>query len=121
MKTIAIAFVAACTQAAEIFMANEASDVSAMQGVYSDPNHPGCPRFLSVHSDTTGSMYGTDDCETLRDWWGPLPITINGYDILVDFSSKGGPSDLPGTYSIEDGSSTGTITWDDGNMWSQLI
>ena len=92
----------------------------AMQGNYSDPNHPGCPRALVVYDEQTGEMYGNDDCETLQDPWGPLPVTISDYSIVCDFSSKGGPSDLAGTYADGD-AGLGTITWADGNVWTQTM
>ena len=40
------------------------------------------------------------------------------YDLVTDFSSKGGPSDLHGVYTPR--SPFGYITWEDGNVWTQL-
>ena len=91
-------------------------------GVYSDPNHPGCPRTIeptgAVHAEVRGddptppatACQGTND-----EHWGPLEAFITDDTIVVDFSPKGGPSDLTGNYVEVDG--TYGIRWTDGNFW----
>ena len=123
MRTICAAMIAMVSQAAFVVEENMLGATAGdMQGQYSDPNHPGCPRALIVFTETTGAMYGNDDCTGLSDPWGPLPTTIaDDLSIVVDFSSKGGPSDLPGAYALADGAELGTITWSDGNVWTQTL
>lgn len=95
-----------------------------MAGDYADPNHPGCARAVTVTSETTGYVTGADaaggegaECDGETDVaWGPLNATLADTTIVVDFSPKGGPSDLTGTYSAD----TPGITWEDGNVWTQL-
>lgn len=96
---------------------------SLFSGSYSDPNHPNCARYISA-TDTIGQVYGTDaaggegvPCNGITDIkWGPLPATIDQTKIVVDFSSKGGPSNLQGQYN----SSTPAIVWADGNSWPKI-
>jgi len=96
---------------------------SGFTGSYSDPNHPNCLRYVYA-TQTSGQVYGTDaaggegvPCNGVTDIrWGPLPATINQNKITVDFSSKGGPSDLQGQYN----STTPAIDWIDGNSWTKL-
>lgn len=90
-------------------------------GDYSDPNHPSCPRIIDSETSDSASVQGADassgegySCDGSTDEsWGPLPAKISGSTIIVDFSSKGGPSDLTGVYS------NNGITWEDGNTWTK--
>ena len=94
-------------------------------GLYSDPYHPSCPRYFvpDMQSDRQGdaNVYGQDStdgegasCGQGKDEdWGPCPATINGDKLVVDLSSKGGPSDLTGTFAND------RITWSDGNYWQK--
>lgn len=99
-------------------------DAQEMAGAYADPNHPGCARTVDVLSSTMAEVSGADaaggegaQCDGETDVsWGPLNATIDDTTIVVDFSPKGGPSDLTGTYSA----ATPGITWEDGNVWTQL-
>jgi hypothetical protein len=100
----------------------DAESASFFTGSYSDPNHPNCLRYIYANG-TTGQVYGTDaaggegvPCNGVNDTrWGPLPATIDVITIIVDFSSKGGPSDLQGRYNF----SVPSIDWEDGNSWSK--
>merc|ERR1712127_477080 len=74
-------------------------------GKYSDPNHPNCPRTIESVSAHKALVSGSDpapghsSCNGRNDEaWGPLDAQINGDEIVVDFSPKGGPSDLTGHY-----------------------
>lgn len=64
----------------------------------------------------TASISGTDGTPGCpmdgsgKEW--NLQGTIDGNSILVDFTPKGGPPNLKGTFQ-KDG-----ITWPDGNKWS---
>ncbi|CAM9524578.1 unnamed protein product, partial [Ectocarpus fasciculatus] len=86
-----------------------------------DPNHPGCDRQVSYEGNNVGSISGADAaggegaaCDGVTDIaWGPLPAKIDTTKIVADFSSKGGPSELSGVYSL----SAGAIEWEDGNSW----
>ena len=90
----------------------------AMQGHYADPNHPGCQRSFQILNETNGEMFGNDDCTFSTKPWGPLPVTISDtYQLTCDFSSKGGPADLKGVFTL---STPSYITWEDGNIWTQL-
>jgi hypothetical protein len=89
---------------------------------YSDPNHPGCDREVIQESSTAGKVYGKDaaggegaSCDGTTDVaWGPLEAVIDGDMITVDFSPKGGPSDLEGKYA------NSAINWEDGNAWPKI-
>lgn len=97
---------------------------SEFNGAYSDPNHPKCNRLIVLQGNSTGVVYGKDGaeegaaCDGKTDVsWGPLPASITGDDIVVDFSSKGGPSSLRGVFNT--GSSA--VDWEDGNSWSKIL
>ena len=91
-------------------------------GNYDDPNHPGCARVIYDETETTALLRGADAaggggaaCDGTTDVaWGPLNATIHGNTIIVDFSPKGGPSELTGVQS-SDGNA---IAWQDGNSWT---
>ena len=96
---------------------------SVFNGAYSDPNHPKCNRLIVYQGNSTGLVYGKDSavegvsCDGQTDVsWGPLPASITGSDIVVDFSSKGGPSDLKGEHNAD----TLAVDWEDGNSWPKL-
>ncbi len=101
-----------------------AVDQLLFTGKYSDPNHPGCARSVLRTSDSDGQVYGADAaggegvaCDGSTDVkWGPLSAAIDGLKIVVDFSPKGGPSNLNGTYSVE----RSAIVWQDGNAWTKI-
>lgn len=92
--------------------------MAKFSGEYSDPNHPDCPREIYSETRGTALVIGSDSalgdgyaCDGTTDVsWGPLSAIIDGDDITVDFSPKGGPSDLGGEKSSDD------IIWDDGNL-----
>lgn len=93
-------------------------------GMYSDPNHPDCFRKIIEGKNDKFEVYGqdnkagegvscnTDDKSQLEDW-GPLPASVNSTNIIVDFSPKGGPSDLTGAWC----SKKQRIVWQDSNYW----
>ncbi len=95
---------------------------SLFSGGYSDPHHPLCSRVITHETLTSALVKGADagegkgpSCDGKTDVeWGPLPSTISGTSIIVDFSSKGGPSNLSGTF-VQD-----SIHWEDGNVWTKI-
>ena len=92
-------------------------------GTYSDPNHPDCPRTITptgpVFAEVRGDdpITGTTCSATNEEAWGPLSASIDGDQIVVDFSPKGGPSDLTGSYAFDKLANCHGIAWDDGNFW----
>eukprot|EP00534_Pseudo-nitzschia_fraudulenta_P003022 CAMPEP_0201125288 /NCGR_PEP_ID=MMETSP0850-20130426/20485_1 /ASSEMBLY_ACC=CAM_ASM_000622 /TAXON_ID=183588 /ORGANISM="Pseudo-nitzschia fraudulenta, Strain WWA7" /LENGTH=92 /DNA_ID=CAMNT_0047393219 /DNA_START=110 /DNA_END=388 /DNA_ORIENTATION=+ len=79
-------------------------------GEYSDPNHPGCKRTVTAVGGGDGdvTVSGTD-APGGAVW--EVGGTTDGASIVVDFSPKGGPSNLTGTRVAEG------IRWEDGNLW----
>jgi len=92
-------------------------------GVWKDPNHyvgdhslAGL-RFVSESPPHTLRLVGTDDGTT----WFALRGTCSGRGMTVikfDFSRKGGPKELAGTWASV--GATQNITWPDGNKWTLL-
>jgi len=86
-------------------------------GSYSDPKHPNCKRNIAVEKgNPTAQISGTDGnpgCPVGGEGktWA-LSGRVDGDSLLVDFSPKGGPKDLKGTW---DGDG---IRWPDGNKWT---
>lgn len=87
-------------------------------GSYSDPNHPNCLREIHV-TGPKAVVSGTDGnpgCPT--DGAGTkwkLVGKVKADTILVDFSPKGGPSNLKGQWEP---APTPGIRWPDGNLWA---
>ena len=84
-------------------------------GSYSDPKHPNCQRVITVKG-SDALLKGTDGnpgCPpdgSGKEW--KLIGSVDGSNILVDFTPKGGP---PGLKGVWDGDG---IKWPDGNKWS---
>jgi hypothetical protein len=82
-----------------------------------DPKHPNCLRIIKVTSDgMTADISGTDGTPGCppdgsgKPW--NLQGKIEGNDILVDFTPKGGPANLKGILRND------KIEWPDGNAWT---
>jgi len=93
--------------------------VDTFQGVFEDPNHPQGYRIIVDTDDNTAQLQLQDEPDgesfyipvlVLRD------ITSKATQLSIDFSAKGGPSDLIAT--VQDGGSH--ISFSDGNVWSKL-
>ena len=104
-----------------------------VKGAYTDPNHPSCPRFIMPYDPPSeGKTYYTDGYDNVNgegvscfnaaaadiQSWGPLPTFVNGTSVVVDFSSKGGPSNLHGDW--KETTEKKGILWEDGNFWTQI-
>ena len=107
---------------------------SVFTGDYDDPNHPGCLRQVKVVGpkirgdgtrsrfpvvevkgyDGEGSGMCSDRPATYADLWAVEGKLMNDKEALLDFSAKGGPSNLLGKY--EDGG----IVFPDGNKWTKV-
>lgn len=97
--------------------------VEDVGGFYADPNHAKDDsfagyRFISDIADMMPSnnitLVGSDDGCTFWSLKGAFTNKSTGA-LVVDFSPKGGPADLQGTF-------TGTnITWKDGNAWTMHV
>mmetsp|Transcript_29017 Transcript_29017/g.43843 ORF Transcript_29017/g.43843 Transcript_29017/m.43843 type:complete len:183 (+) Transcript_29017:54-602(+) len=107
---------------------------SSFTGDYDDPNHPGCLRQVKVvgaplKGDGTRSAYpnvevvGWDgkegvkactDRPTREQLWKIEGKMKSNTEALIDFSPKGGPSDLLAKYS------DGGIVFPDGNKWEKV-
>ena len=111
---------------------------SIFVAAYIDPNHPDCARAIMPYDSTTSSIdFPTDfytsgadningegySCHNVMpptlDSWGPLPTSVNGTSIIVDFSSKGGPSNLTGQWKEYSSEKMG-ILWEDVNFWEEI-
>ncbi|GMH56637.1 hypothetical protein TrLO_g14358 [Triparma laevis f. longispina] len=83
-----------------------------LAGVYSDPNHPKGYREITTTTSTL-KISGSDTSKTSPTWelTGALG---DGNNIIIDFSPKNGPKNLPGKF-VGDG-----IIFPDGNKWPKL-
>mmetsp|Transcript_19497 Transcript_19497/g.33097 ORF Transcript_19497/g.33097 Transcript_19497/m.33097 type:complete len:218 (-) Transcript_19497:150-803(-) len=96
---------------------------SIFNGEYSDPNHPGCERAVLAQTPTVAVINGADavdgegaTCDGTTDVSWQVPAVLDGNDIVANFSSKGGPSELKGSYNLQ----KTEIDWEDGNYWPKL-
>lgn len=82
-----------------------------------DPNHPGCPRLVSIEGNKAlvSGADGNPGCLTGNGTPWNLEGKVEGDNIFIDFSPKGGPKDFTGVW--EDGKNPG-IRFPDGNKWS---
>ena len=94
-------------------------------GQYSDPVHPGCRREIIMVDRTVVRITGTDGNPGCPPDGSGTPWTLTGQVVsdnnnrdllMVDFSPKGGPKDLSGTYDAT--TAPGSILWPDGNRWT---
>lgn len=101
---------------------------SFFAGSYSDPKHPNCKRVIEVVADGKAVLLsgtdGTPGCpaDGSGKEWGPLQGRIidgSSTKILVDFSPKGGPSDIAGQFFFDGKASSAGINWPDGNTWTK--
>lgn len=95
-----------------IVHAAEASSV--FEGNYNDPNHPGCLRKITV-KDKNVKIIGSDNIDGSKQWTILAKEDLPG-TIFVDFSSKGGPSNLLGVFEP----SVNGIVWPDKNIWKKI-
>ena len=101
-------------------MAFEQGDDSDFIGRYTDPNHPGGIRDITILSSQIGifrlaKVAGGGGAGEPASY--ELPALVYGDRITVDFSPKGGPAGLTGTFTTQKG--TG-IKWPDGNKWPKV-
>lgn len=89
---------------------------SVFEGEFTDPNHPGGMRKITVKGNDV-TLTGTDSPGG-KQW--VLKAKEDLGTIFVDFSPKGGPSNLLGVYDADAaGKGQGGITWPDGNVWAK--
>mmetsp|Transcript_56455 Transcript_56455/g.105859 ORF Transcript_56455/g.105859 Transcript_56455/m.105859 type:complete len:174 (-) Transcript_56455:180-701(-) len=118
----------AAAGAAAIFGAEDAQafaeDAGPWLGYYADPQHPMCPREIIYDSDPSKETQllikggdGNPGCEkkVLKRWRLPVKFKPGETSITIDFSKKGGPADVVGTW---DGNG---IKFPDGNKWKKLF
>ena len=93
-------------------------------GYYADPQHPMCPRKLVYEYDLykTATLMveggdGNPGCEkkVLTRWTAKVEFKAGSDSIKIDFSKKGGPSDVEAKWD-KDG-----IVFPDGNKWKKII
>ena len=87
---------------------------SILTGQYDDPNHPGCLRKITVKDDMV-TIIGSDNVDGSKQWVLKAKEDAPGV-MFVDFSPKGGPSDLLGVYNEK----ADAIKWPDGNSWTKI-
>jgi hypothetical protein len=91
-------------------------DPTVFSHQYSDPKHPNCKRIVVVKPDNSVALSGADGTPACpEDGSGTiwrLVGEVDGEKLLVDFTPKGGPPNLKGTW---DGDG---IKWPDGNKWT---
>jgi hypothetical protein len=75
-------------------------------GTYSDPNHPGCKRKVTL-AGSAAIIDGSD--EDGKAW--RVKGEVRGKYVLIDFSPKGGPTDV-----IAEWNGLG-LAFPDGNVW----
>lgn len=80
---------------------------SAIEGRYSDPNHPKGYRNVKINGDRA-EIEGSDSGST-REW--VLQATLKKDSLFIDFTPKGYPAVLEGKF---DGSG---LVFPDGNKW----
>ena len=95
------------------------SDSSVFVGRYSDPNHPGGIRDITLLDTKVGEfrlaqITGGGGRGEPASFQLPAMIQMPDKRIVIDFSSKGGPKDLPGLWD-KDG-----IRFPDGNKWPKV-
>ena len=93
----------------------QAISVNDFAGIYSDPNHVDCFRKIELQEGEKMRIVGSDNVDGTNQWILPASVDKKRGDIVVDFSQKGGPSSLVGSYNRV----KGAIEWPDGNVWTK--
>mmetsp|Transcript_16017 Transcript_16017/g.24155 ORF Transcript_16017/g.24155 Transcript_16017/m.24155 type:complete len:210 (+) Transcript_16017:31-660(+) len=82
-----------------------------------------CAITINFETETSAKIFGDSPvgdmqrCRGIGDaHWGPLDGATSGNTIIVDFSPKGGPNSLTGTYDHD----SNVIRWDDGSVWNKM-
>lgn len=78
-------------------------------GKWADPSHPGCTRKIQLAGNKAFINGADEDGKP----WKAVGI-IAGDDVVIDFSGKGGPTDVKATFVIGKG-----IVFPDGNVWTK--
>jgi len=102
------------------FRSNEKGQaIDTFQGVFEDPNHPQGYRIIVDTNDTTAQLQLQDEPDG-ESFYIPIlvlrDIASKTTQLSIDFSAKGGPSDLIAT--VQDRGNI--ISFSDGNVWSKL-
>ena len=103
---------------------------SSFAGSYSDPKHPNCKRVIEVVASSSAAgdkqvlLSGTDGtpgcpADGSGKEWSLQGRIVDGSKILVDFSPKGGPSDITGQFFQGKLGDSSGINWPDGNTWTK--
>mmetsp|Transcript_49720 Transcript_49720/g.96042 ORF Transcript_49720/g.96042 Transcript_49720/m.96042 type:complete len:165 (-) Transcript_49720:78-572(-) len=90
-----------------------------LAGYYADPFHPGCKRQFVVDEGDVKIRGRDGEPDCLKGTQGPnwvLPVQwkLGSETIIIDFSPKGGPKSVVGTW-VGDG-----IVFPDGNKWKKI-
>jgi len=107
---------------------DDEADPKKWLGKYSDPNHPGCPRNIEFgesfkdefdHTIKTLIISGADGEPGCQGGEKQTPFEVKGIvrgetRVLIDFSSKGGPSKVLANYK------SSSIIFPDGNKWKKI-
>lgn len=83
---------------------------SVFQGKFSDPNHPRGYREITIEKGVV-TIRGKDEPNDAE--WTLTAKLLGGDEMVIDFSSKGGPKNLLAKWSSE----TNAIEFADGNVW----
>jgi hypothetical protein len=111
---------------------------SPFTGDYDDPNHPNCLRQVKVvgaplrgdgsrpanpiievtgYDGKSGEKMCTDRPTRSDLWKVQGTVNRNNLEAVIDFSPKGGPSNLKATFDNGDKS----IVFPDGNRWTKVV
>jgi len=97
------------------------ADAPKWEGNFDDPNHPGCKRQISIVFGEVVQIDGADGepgCKKgsgrQNRWKLKAKLPSPEGPLLVDFSPKGGPSDVKGEWK------DGGIVFPDGNKWTKI-
>lgn len=80
-----------------------------LAGTWNDPAHPGCTRKVQLAGNKAFIKGADEDGKP----WKAVGV-ISGNDVTIDFSGKGGPSDVQAIYIVGKG-----LTFPDGNVWTR--
>jgi hypothetical protein len=131
------AVMASVPQGANAIPSLKVGPASPFAGDYEDPNHPGCLRQVKVvgaplradgtrpntpvmeitgydGNGSSGNICTEADRPTRSDLWKIQGKVKSNSEVAIDFSPKGGPSNLIGTF---DGDG---IVFPDGNKWTKV-
>jgi hypothetical protein len=97
---------------------NKLKKFSVKTMIFEDPIHNNALRKLSIHNDGKITIVGKDSPRG-KTWNAKGSLTGKDNNLILDFSSKGGPKDIKAKF-VSSNTHNSNIKFADGNVWKAV-